>query len=89
MGSRRDHKANIRKYEQIGTHPQPNFNTVSTALAFSRGIGIDRKIARLRYLRDRWAIPLQAVSDRVKVLTPLRATRAARSVCSVWTESIR
>jgi len=71
MGSGEGNVANIRKYEEIGTHPQANFNAVSAALAFSRGIGADRKIARLRYLRDRWANRLLAASDRVKVLTPL------------------
>jgi isopenicillin-N epimerase len=71
MGSDDSLKDNIRKFEQIGTHPQANFNAVSTALAFSRGIGPDKKIARLRYLRDRWANRLLAASDRVKVLTPL------------------
>jgi selenocysteine lyase/cysteine desulfurase len=80
MGSVETNKANIRKYEEIGTHPQSNFNTVSTALAFSRGIGIDRKIARLRYLRDRWAIPLQAVSPRVHVLTPLTGDKSG-AIC--------
>jgi selenocysteine lyase/cysteine desulfurase len=63
--------ADIRKYEEIGTHPQANFNAVSAALAFSQGMGLDRKIARLRYLRDRWAQRLLKESDRVKVLTPL------------------
>ena len=62
---------NIRKYEEIGTHPAANHNAISTALAFHRGIGADRKIARLRYLRDRWAKRLLAESDRVRVLTPL------------------
>ena len=71
MGSDDSLKGNVRKYEQIGTHPQANFNAVSTALAFSRGMGADRKIARLRFLRDRWAKRLLATSDRVKVLTPL------------------
>lgn len=61
----------VRKYEEIGTHPQANFNAVSAALAFSQGMGLDRKIARLRYLRDRWAKRLMAESDRVKVLTQL------------------
>jgi isopenicillin-N epimerase len=61
----------IRKYEEIGTHPQANFNAVSAALAFSQGMGLDRKVARLRFLRDRWARRLMAESDRVKVLTPL------------------
>ena len=45
----------IRKYEEIGTHPAANHNAISVALAFHRGIGVDRKIARLRFLRDRWA----------------------------------
>jgi len=71
MGSVPANRSNIRKYEEIGTHPQANFNAVSAALAFNRGIGADRKIARLRYLRDRWARRLLAASDRVKVLTPL------------------
>jgi isopenicillin-N epimerase len=71
MGSDDGLKTNMRKYEQIGTHPQANFNAVSAALAFSRGIGAERKIARLRYLRDRWANRLMAASDRVHVATPL------------------
>jgi len=61
----------IRKYEEIGTHPAANHNAISAALAFHRGIGTDRKIARLRYLRDRWARRLIRESPRVKVLTPL------------------
>ena len=61
----------IRKYEEIGTHPAANHNAISAALAFHRGIGAERKIARLRYLRDRWAKRLLAESTRVKILTPL------------------
>jgi selenocysteine lyase/cysteine desulfurase len=80
MGSGEGNKANIRKYEEIGTHPQANYNAVSTALAFSRGIGPDRKIARLRYLRDRWAKRLLAESDRVKVLTPLTGEKSG-AIC--------
>src|SRR5688572_5804008 len=62
---------NIRKYEEIGTHPAANHNAIAVALAFNRGIGMDRKIARLRYLRDRWANQLLAASDRVKMITPI------------------
>ena len=62
---------NIRKYEEIGTHPAANHNAISAALAFHRSIGAERKIARLRYLRDRWAKRLLESSDRVRVLTPL------------------
>ena len=61
----------IRKYEEIGTHPAANHNAISAAMAFHRGIGADRKIARLRYLRDRWAKRLLSESKRVRLLTPL------------------
>jgi selenocysteine lyase/cysteine desulfurase len=62
---------NIRKYEEIGTHPAATHNAVSAALAFHRSIGAERKVARLRYLRDRWAKPLLAADPRVAVWTPL------------------
>jgi selenocysteine lyase/cysteine desulfurase len=62
---------NVRKYEEIGTHPAANHNAIAVALAFHRGIGVERKAARLRSLRDRWAKRLLAASDRVKLLTPL------------------
>ena len=63
---------NIRKFEEIGTHPAANHNAISAAIAFHRGIGAERKIARLRFLRDRWAKRLLAEGGgRVKMLTPL------------------
>ena len=65
---------NIRKYEEIGTHPAANHNAIASALAFHRGIGSDRKAARLRLLRDRWAKRLLSADSRVKVLTPLNDT---------------
>ena len=46
---------NIRKFEEIGTHPAANHNAIAEALAFHQAIGIERKSARLRYLNDRWA----------------------------------
>ena len=47
--------SDIRKFEEIGTHPAANHDAISEALVFNENIGIDRKAARLRYLRDRWA----------------------------------
>ena len=67
---------NIRKYEEIGTHPAANHNAIAAALAFHRSIGGERKVARLRYLRDRWAKRLLAESPRVRVLTPLEGKNA-------------
>ena len=49
---------NIRKFEEIGTHPAANHNAIVEALNFHEGIGTERKAARLRYLRDRWATRL-------------------------------
>src|SRR3954470_5755247 len=66
-----EQESNIRKYEEIGTHPAANHNAIAVAIAFHRGIGPERKIARLRYLRDRWANRLLAASDRVKMITPI------------------
>ncbi len=47
--------ANIRKFEEIGTHPAANHNAIAEALVFHHGIGAERKAARLRYLKERWA----------------------------------
>jgi selenocysteine lyase/cysteine desulfurase len=44
----------IRKFEEIGTHPAANHNAIAEAQAFHESIGIERKAARLRYLRNRW-----------------------------------
>lgn len=71
MAADKSRDANIRKFEEIGTHPQANFNAVSVAMTFHRGIGVERKAARLRYLRDRWATALMDESPRVKVLSEL------------------
>ena len=80
MGSDVSRIGNVRKYEEIGTHPQANFNAISVALTFHRGIGAERKIARLRYLRDRWANALKAESPRVRVLTELGPDKAG-AIC--------
>jgi selenocysteine lyase/cysteine desulfurase len=44
----------IRKFEEIGTHPAANHNAIAEALTFHDALGPERKAARLRYLRDRW-----------------------------------
>jgi isopenicillin-N epimerase len=59
---------NIRKFEEIGTHPAANHNAIAEALAFHRGIGSERKAARLRFLRDRWMTHF-AGQDRVRINT--------------------
>lgn len=67
---------NIRKYEEIGTHPAANHNAISVAVAFHRSIGAERKIARLRFLRDRWARQVLASSDRAHMITKIGSTES-------------
>jgi isopenicillin-N epimerase len=57
----------IRKFEEIGTHPAAEPNAISEALVFNENIGIARKTARLRYLRDRWAHRLRE-NAKVQIL---------------------
>ncbi|HXH61949.1 MAG TPA: aminotransferase class V-fold PLP-dependent enzyme, partial [Fimbriimonadaceae bacterium] len=45
---------NIRKFEEIGTHPAANHNAIAEALTFHEMIGVARKAERLRYLRSVW-----------------------------------
>jgi selenocysteine lyase/cysteine desulfurase len=58
---------NIRKFEEIGTHPAANYAAICEALVFNQNIGIERKSARLRYLKDRWATALGS-HPRIRIL---------------------
>jgi selenocysteine lyase/cysteine desulfurase len=80
--------ANIRKYEEIGTHPAANHNAIAAALAFHQSIGDERKAARLRYLRNRWARPLQQASGRVRVWTPLEDDASSCGITLVHIDGI-
>jgi selenocysteine lyase/cysteine desulfurase len=62
--------ADIRKFEEIGTHPAAPRLAIAEALTFYHGIGPKRKEARLRYLRDAWARRLLK-HDRVRINTNL------------------
>jgi selenocysteine lyase/cysteine desulfurase len=63
--------ADIRKFEEIGTHPAANFLAIADALTFHNGIGSARKEARLLWLRDRWAKRL-AGEPRFRLHTSLK-----------------
>lgn len=71
MAADEKQKENIRKFEEIGTHPAANALAIAEALAFNLGIGMERKAERMRYLRDRWAKRLKAL-DKVKLLTSFK-----------------
>jgi len=62
---------NIRKFEEIGTHPAANYLAIGEALTFHQAIGGERKTERLVYLRDYWARQLLE-DDRVQLHTSLK-----------------
>jgi selenocysteine lyase/cysteine desulfurase len=64
----RDH--DIRKFEEIGTHPEAPYLCIGEALTFHEGLGPARKTARLVYLRDYWAKTLLE-HDNVRLHTSL------------------
>jgi selenocysteine lyase/cysteine desulfurase len=68
MAAEKKQDEDIRKFEEIGTHPAANHNAIAEALVFHRGIGVERKAARLRHLRDRWMKRL-AGQPRVRIHT--------------------
>ncbi len=69
MAATAEQDANIRKFEEIGTHPAANHNAIAEALTFNEGIGWERKAARLRFLFQRWAKRLDQLPG-VTVRTP-------------------
>ncbi|MCB0280436.1 MAG: aminotransferase class V-fold PLP-dependent enzyme, partial [Calditrichaeota bacterium] len=60
----------IRKFEEIGTHPAGNILAITEAITFHNGIGAKRKEERLRYLFRRWADRL-VKHENIKLHTSL------------------
>jgi selenocysteine lyase/cysteine desulfurase len=76
----------IRKFEEIGTHPAANFIAISEATVSHEGIGADRKGARLKYLTDYWVDQL-IENDRVRLHTS-RDPRYACGIANVEIEGV-
>lgn len=76
----------IRKYEEIGTHPAANYLAIGDALTFHQGIGDKNKEERLIYLRNRWAKRLLK-HDRIKLHTSLKAGKGC-AIATVQIEGI-
>jgi selenocysteine lyase/cysteine desulfurase len=72
--------ADIRKFEEIGTHPAAPYLAIAEALTFHQAIGGKRKEARLVHLRDSWARPLLE-HDRVRLHTSLEPGMACGIAC--------
>jgi isopenicillin-N epimerase len=67
FGADAELRDDIRKFEQIGTHPASQRNAITEAINFHESIGAERKAARFRYLRRRWSGRLRQL-PRVKIL---------------------
>jgi selenocysteine lyase/cysteine desulfurase len=65
----------VRKFEEIGTHPCGLRIAIAEALTFHEQLGPERKAARLRHLRDSWLERFRG-DERVRVLTPLAPGRS-------------
>jgi len=76
-------REDIRKFEEIGTHPIAIKGAITEALTFHDGIGAERKAARLRFLRRRW-------SDRVRDLPGVRVLNSddPRESCGIGAVSL-
>lgn len=72
MAAPADMDANIRKFEEVGTHPAANALAIGEALTFHQALGPRRKDARLVHLRNYWANTLLAEDDRVRLHTSLK-----------------
>jgi isopenicillin-N epimerase len=67
MASSERQDDDIRKFEEVGTHPSANYAAICEAVTFNQNIGVERKAARLRYLKDRWANALGS-HPKVRIL---------------------
>jgi len=86
MAAPPEQDGNIRKFEEIGTHPAANYLAIGEALTFHQTLGAERKTARLVFLRDRWAKRLLE-TDGVRLHTSL-APGAAAGIATVELEGI-
>lgn len=76
----------IRKFEEIGTHPAANHNAIAEALSFHNGIGVVRRAARMIYLRERW---MSRLADQPGVvLHTSRAPGMAYGIGNVQIEGV-
>ncbi len=83
MAADEKQRQDIRKFEEIGTHPAANILAIGEALTFHQGVGGARKEARLRFLRDRWA---KKVMEHPKVV--LRTSLDPRWSCGIATVDV-
>ena len=84
FGNRRYDSESIGKFNSIGVHPSYIKLAIAEAIRFNESIGLERKEARLRYLKNYWVEQLLEVSNIV-VDTPLEDHRS----CAITTIGIK
>jgi len=60
----------IRRFEDVGTRTPANRVAIAEAITFNEGIGLERKSARIRYLKERWTSRLRGL-PRVRFYSSL------------------
>ncbi len=83
MAAEKKQATDIRKFEEIGTHPAAPRLAIGEAILFHRAIGAERKAARLRTLARRWETRLREI-PRVRIHTPLDDAQS----CAIGTVEI-
>ena len=63
MAADKTQASNIRKFEEIGTHSAAMRLAIGEAILFHRGIGPERKEARMRYLSRYWMNKLKDIPN--------------------------
>lgn len=84
MAAPEEKKEDIRKFEEIGTHPIANFLAIAEALTFHQTIGPARKGARMKYLADVWVDRLIDHENFV-----LHTSRDPKYACGIATAQIK
>lgn len=87
FASSQEQESNIRKFEEIGTHPAANHNAITHALGFTQMIGMERKEARLRSLSARWYNRLKKY-DNVEFQTDIEHDSSHAGLVLVGIKSI-
>ncbi|MBX3388333.1 MAG: aminotransferase class V-fold PLP-dependent enzyme [Phycisphaeraceae bacterium] len=89
MAAKPEQDEDIRKFEEIGTHPAAPVLAVAEALAFHQAIGGARKEARMRYLRNYWVERLRSSSGDVAHPLILHTSLDPRFSCGIATFQLR
>jgi len=63
MAAPKSMDSNIRKFEEIGTHPAANHNAIIDAIEFNSQLGIEKKLNRLKTLNNVWIKRISAYPE--------------------------